>query len=253
LGGYLDEVKAISADLHLQALNAIIRTATLGRDGGTLEVLSIQVQALARDSGQLAAEIVETLEALLKHAEATHDRTGETSLQERDLHHGLERIIAAHDDLRQTSRTAAELLAQQKVVLAESQVRLEFLGRLAETIQGEVLELTTLRETVARWKTTEPTLSDTIHQAMTRRYTMQSEREVHRQSENPGASPPPNCTPEISEDNLELFETPLVAGGSDAPPKSAQAAAPSTEKTGKPEALRPAKTAAESGDNLEFF
>ena len=43
---HLSQVTAINRDMHLQALNAIIKTASLGAQGATLEVLSMNVGQL---------------------------------------------------------------------------------------------------------------------------------------------------------------------------------------------------------------
>ena len=118
LAQHLSQVTAINRDMHLQALNAIIKTARLGAQGATLEVLSMNVDSLFRESNQEVTDIVTTVQTIVQQAHSTAEASGNTADQAvaspegaGDLAGGLRRVSEACADFDQTA-TAATSLAE---------------------------------------------------------------------------------------------------------------------------------------------
>ena len=81
LSSHLAEVEEINRQMHLQALNAIIKTALLGEEGRTLEILSMHVHGVFMESSGLVAETVEVIAGLSRDAESC--ATGEATATRR--------------------------------------------------------------------------------------------------------------------------------------------------------------------------
>jgi len=250
LAGHADEVKTLNADLHLQALNAIVKTAALGDEGATLSVLSTHVDSLYSESNQIVTELVGILEAVLKKTLASSD--SEVAAPEPDqnpgLRGGMEHIESAYNECNSTFASAHNLVEKQQTAVDGSQALLNFLAGQGPAITGQIGELTTFRELLA------PCLPEARPSAMRDetsqdRYTMQSERDVHERAvrlAGPGTNTATGTNPE-----------PL------APPRpnGNLAPAPAAAPNGSPESPVPgiistnSTTAAvpDMGDNVELF
>jgi len=136
-------------------------------------------------------------------------------------------------------------VAEQQAAIQGSQALLDFLTGLDSAIQGQIAELTALREMLAPYKST-ATASATPAETLNQRYTMQSERNIH---ENAGQQASPGAKA-AAEDNVELFETPPASGPATAPDK--ETAKASVECTTPAIVAAPAR-APELGDNVDLF
>jgi hypothetical protein len=252
LARHLDQVKNINSEMHLQALNAIAKTNSLGGRGATLEVLSKEVAGLFRESSQAVARIVQTLELILHQAQQTEPQkedspaAGRASSTSTELHQEVERIGVAYDEFRETSARAAGLVQKQQDTLTHSESSLEFLATLTESIMRDMNQLAHLRETLAPWVNTSAALPTAEIEGSDRNYTMQSEREVHQR---------------IAAADQSAFETnPPAAGGESRPgsaaaPQAAVPAAPAGSPASPASTPPPAKPASAPSpdDNIEFF
>ena len=158
LAQHLDQVKSINAEMHLQALNAIVKTAALAGQGATLEVLSCQVDRLYRESNQEVAEIGVTVEVLLQHAKAPAPTGGASSGDAGPsaeagaaLRAGLEQIAQAYEEFRKTSAEAKDLSQKQHDSFGGCAAQLQFLGSLAETLDAQLRDLASIRQSLASW------------------------------------------------------------------------------------------------------
>jgi hypothetical protein len=185
----LEQVKLINREIHLQALNAIIKTASLGDQGVTLEVLSMQVDRLFRESNQGVTEIMDILQSIVACADAGKiDVEGEFS-QESSLRGslliGLDNVERAFQNLGTTSLSASALVQKQQASLEKSQAGLVFLEGLARKISRYERELSRLRMILGRSKSRS---SAGQTEDFSARYTMESERRIHAQVRNGNAA-----------------------------------------------------------------
>ena len=210
LSRYLSEVEEINRQMHRQALNAIIKTALLGDEGRTLEVLSMHVQRVFGESNDLVAETVGVIESLSAGAQASSAAGGVEQDVAAVPRQDLGQLARVQDEFRRTMRAAAAESDRQSAALGQARVSLGFLRKLEEDVSA-------LRREVAAVRPAAPGADTGIHpEVLAGRYTIASEREVDRRvSEAAGApdleaSTPAAATPENA--NLDLFSDPPPPG-----------------------------------------
>jgi methyl-accepting chemotaxis protein len=210
LSGYLAEVEEINRQMHLQALNAIIKTALLGNDGRTLEILSMHVQRVFEESSGLVGETVGVIESLSTDANACGGAAAVPEDTAAAVQHNLDELARVRDEFHHAMRAAAEQSDRQSATLSQARVSLGFLSELGE-------EVAALRREVAAVRPSAPGRAAApeggVHPAVpASRYTIASEREVHRRVTQTAAAPgssedtPAVATPE--NDNIDLFLDP---------------------------------------------
>ena len=181
LAAQMQEVQAINREMHLLALNAIVKTAALGHSGRTLEVLSMQVHELFREASGVVAGITEQTERLQKRDPQTADATG--TAREDDvklrLEDGVHQVRQAFEEFEQVVAEAIQRAGGQNDRLAEATNRLGALRAFTEHLQSLARDLGEVRAGLAPWcRQRSPT--ESLQEAdLAARYTMQSEREVH--------------------------------------------------------------------------
>ena len=248
LAGHISELKMLNTDIHLQALNAIVRTAALGAEGNTLSVLSAHVDLLCGESKEVVADLVAVLESVVQQTvtiAAGHDPTGEPG-RSAGLVAGTESIGTAFEDCRTTFASATTLVANQQAAIQESQPLLSFLAGLNLSLQGQIGELAAFRHKLGDCKSkTAPAaaLSETLNQ----RYTMQSERDIHA-SAGQSAHPGPQAAAEKKVDPVET----LPARAAECPPLPLESLRGNATLPAAAMAAPP-RTGSELGDNVDLF
>ena len=183
LATYVAELKGINQDMHLQALNAIVKTAALGHQGATLAVLSMHVDWLYKESSQNVTVIVSTLESILDHAHRTSGKEcapgPEADAWNAGLHASLERIEAAFEGYQGMSGPAQKIVAEQQSVLAGCSAQLNFLSTFNATLTEQIKELSALRRSLSPWLNQPALAARDSTEGLVESYTMQSERDVH--------------------------------------------------------------------------
>jgi hypothetical protein len=219
LATHVEELKAINQDIHLQALNAIVKTADLGPQGATLAVLSAHVEWLYRESTQGLGEIVATLDAILRaagrdSAEKPEEGGGNANWIG-NLRAGMQRIETASAGSQQVRTTAKALAEEQQATLTSSSGRLGFLAELSADTARQVDELASLRAELKPWLTEANTASTEALAEVAQRYTMQSERDVHGMAGTPDVANPQTVA--IAEDAgvFEDFGPPMETVAAD--------------------------------------
>lgn len=238
LAGHVNSVKQLNFDLHLQALNAIIKAAALGGQGATLSVLSMHVDSLYCDSQSVVARIIAILESVLGRASANAEDRDlvEATVRSERLHGGMRNIEFASKECCTTFTSANKLIEQQQNALEATHVLLGSLAEQDSAIQKQILELTAFRKMLSPWMKEQGASAARI-EISNDRYTMQSERDIHLQ-----ATQAINAMA-VSAVNQELFSS---------------AALPQTQKENSehpntlvvPSAAGPASG---MGDNVELF
>jgi hypothetical protein len=271
LAPYLEEVKTINRDMHLLALNAIVRTVALGGQGHALQALSSQVQSWFVESDREVTKLILMLEATLSETTAITQDNLTTAGTASDLDNPnsgvrdrVDGITLAYEQFCQISEPAGRLTERQKELLAGGHAGLVFLGDLAESISQQVQDLAGIRQTLAPWKSPSDSPKAETADPLAHTYTMQSERDIHERvtaaaSSLAATAPPP------SSGSLELFAKPPASlnATEKAPPillppdakPADQALSPPDGKDGSktPSDGQPAATDPGLGDNVELF
>lgn len=238
----VNEVKTINTDMHLRALNAIIKTAALGSQGSTLSVLSMHLDALSRNSSGLVSDVVRILNGISTRAQSCEAPAHEDL--NAGLREGMERIESAYGAWTESSGNATRLAEQQRQTLDGAGLLLNLLKNHTVAIDRQIAELKAFREILGPWasqKSAQPEAPNDDSLALAQNYTMQSERDVHlRASSNPAEiqTQPVNA----QDEPFLLFDSPSQAprdGGSSIP-----------ERPDKVPAGPPVE---EFGENVELF
>lgn len=238
LAGHVSSVKGLNSDMHLQALNAIVKTAALGGHGATLSVLSMHVDSLYCDSQSVVANLVAILESVLGRAsaDAGDQDLVEATVRSERLHAGMRNVESASNECRTTFTSANKLMAQQQDALDATHPLLGFLAEQDSAIQKQVQELTIFRATLSPWMNKQDASAATLG-ISNDRYTMQSERDIHLRATRAG-----NITT-ASVDNVD-FVGPAVQ------PESTKENSHRQNLLVVPPTAAPA---ADLGDNVELF
>ena len=174
LARYLDEVEEINRQMHRQALNAIVKTALLGDEGRTLEILSMHVQRVFGESNALVSETVGVIESLASCAQAGSMTGG---LEERTTgvpERVLDQLASVQNEFHRAMRAAAAESDRQSAALDQARVSLGFLLELEQ-------EVAALRREAAAVRPGAPGVKAGIDtHVLSGRYTIASEREVDR-------------------------------------------------------------------------
>lgn len=205
----MDQLREINFRMHLQSLNAIIKTEWLGEQGVTLGVLSSHMHTVFCESSNLVESAEEILKSLAEHT-AGSASAGSPSPADRDgelrtgLDAGLLAISRVQRGLEDTVAAAEEMVLRQNSQLEQARKSVLFLDGLARRVEELTAEIAALRENI----TTVSDGGNATHGLATleRRYTMDSEREVHRRH-TAEAAPEPVAATQDSElgDNVDFF------------------------------------------------
>lgn len=187
---YVKEVEAISFETHIKALNTIVKSARLGHQGQTLEVLAQEMNLLSKETDEFVAYVEENLQQVgtsaekLKHQAGGTSDPSDTDHQRRD--HAVDKLTIEIDELAEIKNQIKEQLgaAAQRSEAITTDIEavlngLDFLPRLSddmtchlEYLEGVIRPLQPFGE-----KFQKSPESDSGKLAAV--YTMQRERDIH--------------------------------------------------------------------------
>ena len=247
IASQMSEVRSINREMHLLALNAIVKTAALGATGATLEVLSMQVHTLYLEADAAVREI-DTLAQQLTGAQEQNRLAAVGSTESSlDLSGIVEQVRRAAADYSSTTTALGKQSVANREQLDKATARLDSLDQFARQLRSLREGIDTERATLTR------SLGRALSQAPIpavhdddNRYTMQSEREVHRRID--AARVAPASVPAAP---VQPATPPAPPTATPQPETTKAAAAPSdTPGTGAPV---PTAAPQSFGDNVELF
>jgi chromosome segregation ATPase len=181
----MDQVREINFRMHLQSLNAIIKTEWLGDEGRTLRVLSTHMHAMFRESSELVADTSAVLDAIARPVESGTSAEEDAAGLKSRLASDLDEVGRAQRQLQQTIEAAAGLSRQQQDQLEQAHQSLEFLAVASTRLDTLSAGITGLRHQISPLKSLHE--NSIAEPAVSELYTMASERQVHHQllADNP--------------------------------------------------------------------
>ena len=207
----MDQVREINFRMHLQSLNAIIKTEWLGEEGRTLRVLSTHMHTMFRESNALVADTAAVLAAIGRLADnGISGEDGAASLKSR-LAGDLDAVDRAQQELQRTIDAAAALSRRQADRLEQAHKSLEFLAVASTRLETLSLGIAGLRKEIFPLKTRHAGAAVFDSGAAIELYTMASERDVHHRLLNQkpefAQTVPAGAGAEASseDDNIEFF------------------------------------------------
>ena len=192
LSRYVEQVRGISNGLHLKALNAIVKTAHLNGRGRTLEVLAQEVNILSDQSSEFVPDVVDLLDTISVLArelmggslEVTGEGTrvaqaagGEAKMS---IDAGIQDISSVYDLFREDSSAALECSQTLQAAISQTRSGLCFLPELTDQLAAYTDELEKMVESLSPYVDRKRMTQEEIDEFI-QKYTMESERAVHKQ------------------------------------------------------------------------
>ncbi|MCP4114313.1 MAG: hypothetical protein GY737_02715 [Desulfobacteraceae bacterium] len=219
LSNHIEDVQKLSLDLHRKALNAIIKSAHLGKMGRTLEVFAKEV-ARTSDSTNHFTEGVTDIISKIKGLrgglgnEPSHMQEQASQVdtsKELTLDQSKRAISNAYHVFLKNSSTTSKLSQKLEASIADVKSELSFMPDFSARMTLLLNRSEALLEQLSRWKKEDHQKTATSVIEASQRYTMESERAVHASLiEEPSAGEPPEIIPEDSaidmDSNIDLFE-----------------------------------------------
>ncbi len=211
---FIDGIDEIGCDIELIAVNAIVQSSRSGAGGRPLAVIAKAIQRQSEDARRITGRVSALLRQVGVAAAALGDRAREFSAASQgeaagvigDLERLLQTLEAADREFRdqaeglraETGRLAADLGAAAHGTDLHQRLR-----GLAQDVCGALDRLA--REGDARSAGLDPAGRAAVMETLSARYTMESQRAVHRRLEGDATPAPGLLEGEALGANVELF------------------------------------------------
>lgn len=181
LSTHIDKVRGISLDLHLKALNAIVKSARLQEEGRSLEILAQEVSKLSWESNSFVGEVVQIIESLMViSAEGESSRLEDEEREsERNVRSGIDQIESVFEGFWSDALTVFEKTRKIESDIKETYSELRFLENLGDNLAGFQGRLQEILNRLSKWATFKDEALDKQLNEVAQRYTMKSERDLH--------------------------------------------------------------------------
>ncbi|BBO68964.1 chemotaxis protein [Desulfosarcina alkanivorans] len=217
LSSFTSDVLAISLEIDIKAINAILAANRLGSKGRTLHSLSQEMCSLSDQSREFVDQVQQILESITGATRKMHTRqspeasavpAGDNAQIKMTV--GIEEIDAAY---RQFGAASAQIFqdaeALQSAILRTSG-NLTFFPELITSLTAHLNRLEEARQILIPWALPSDGTSPVAAGKLVARYTMQQERDIHAQMIDGGPAPghttePDSDNQEDDEGNCELF------------------------------------------------
>jgi methyl-accepting chemotaxis protein len=201
LSDHAKNVRSLSFEIHILAINAILNALRLGDKGATLEVLAEEVKGLSNQSEAFVSQVDDLLASISSTAqELEAGPQGKAGAKEAgssvrvSMEEGIEAVSRSYDQFSKYSSEAFERAGALKAAISHTSGGLEFLNELAGRLKGHLGELEEITADLSPWASRDSEYLTDNADKLAKRYTMQQEREVHEQvikctsdSKDPGA------------------------------------------------------------------
>lgn len=245
IAGQMKEVETINREMHLLALNAIVMTAALGEAGATLEVLSMQVHDLYRGADEAVGTIGSEAERLVNHRQSADSADLAKLEADRTLVEVVGKVVAGVAEYERTVERIGARVADSNALLEAARGRLARLGEFAQHIRDWREILGAVRGRLEAMLGSAALAAAGEEAASAERYTMESEREIHRRVATgtaAAAAPGPGFRAAAGQ----------VAKGPASPDTTQALRARADSEIGSPLSAE-SKDAHSLGDNVELF
>jgi methyl-accepting chemotaxis protein len=176
------EMHTIGFETHLMALNAIVKAAHLGQEGGAIEVLARQVTQSSTESRSVLVRAAEMLEGITSAAHQLQGRNDDNTSSDAPFEEAMDEITMAYQRFTQTTDMVHERADEITAVIRKTKTRLEFLPHLAERFTKSLHQIEAIILELSSYATGEHNLDTVNAGEILNRYTMKKEREIHETS-----------------------------------------------------------------------
>ncbi len=186
LMGHMDNVRNISFETHLLALNAIVKAAHLGEEGRTLEVLSQEMKSLSVRTGEFVGEAearlspidaaVQQLQRMTSAENRTRTGDAETVTF---LDRGIREVIDAYARFKSNCSDIFETAEGLSGTIARARGGLDFMKALAGALQVRLEKMEAAENLLISWRGKGNQAVIAEAEKLAERYSMHRERQIH--------------------------------------------------------------------------
>jgi methyl-accepting chemotaxis protein len=175
------EMHAIGFETHLMALNAIIKAAHLGQEGGAIEVLAREVKQSANQSRSVLEEADTLLAAIVALAEQLRRTDDDDTTSNASFDMAMEKIGQAYHRFTETTVIAHSRADEISDIIQQTKTRLAFMPQLAHRFSTSLQQIEALIEALSAFvaEASSPQMGSA---QIAQRYTMEKERDIHEMS-----------------------------------------------------------------------
>lgn len=210
------EIKRIYFQIHIMALNAIVKSAHMGEKGRALEVLAQAAKDFSDQSDSHVVSVYTMHDKISTTAGSgcgTEPKTDAVALQAETgnfaMGEGIARITKAYEQLRNGSDDISRRAGILKRSLSATRNGLDFLKNLVQDLRGYLKELEAIGNLLLPWGgglRIPDSLAD--RQKLAARYTMERERLIHEKQIRASGGNSENCaTPPSDVDDVFFSQT----------------------------------------------
>ncbi|MCP4692936.1 MAG: hypothetical protein GY859_33150, partial [Desulfobacterales bacterium] len=225
LSASAEQVRGISMETHIMALNAIVKAAHLGERGLALEVLAQEVKKLSNQSNAFTVDVNDLLASItgssLQLKERSFTTTDDGSAKKgagASLDEGVGEITRAYTKFKEDSSEVSQRAESLTDRISRTRSGLEFLPALADKLTELRAQLNGVGRALSPWAGQAGEAFDDEAEKLADKYTMDQERVVHgqliRQAPGDEFTPAPGrrlLDPGAREDVM-LFDSPGDGG-----------------------------------------
>jgi methyl-accepting chemotaxis protein len=206
---YIDEVREVNFDIHLKALNAIVKSTRLGSQGKGIEVLVVEMKELAGESNHFVAEITQGLEKIALNTALNGGLDGgdgpDSGQSACDrLRLDINTFTSVCGTFEQRSREAFALSRQLQKLITETDGYFNFFPEFSDTIENSLAQVSGTLEELSCFAQGACDASTYHAKGLTERYTMQKERDIYY-STLVANTVEAQVQPDENFENVELF------------------------------------------------
>ena len=174
LDRHIHVVEEISLDLHRKALNAVIKSAALGKIGHALEVLAQEVTKTSHDLNEFTVTVTRIIQAVSDTNDTSKEITSSLDQSHALLNTAIQDISKEYDLFRENSAAACIPAENFTHLLTWAKTHLSFMPEFAETLENQSAKIEEIMSGMSMFDIGSPEkLPDTSI------YTMESERLIH--------------------------------------------------------------------------
>ncbi|MDA8136689.1 MAG: methyl-accepting chemotaxis protein [Desulfobacteraceae bacterium] len=210
LNRHIRTVEEISLDLHRKALNAVIKSASLGEIGLALEVLAQEVTKTSHALNEFTATVTGIIQAVSETTDKSEQKTSGLGQSHALLNTAIQHISQDYERFRENSSAARGPAERFTHLLSWAKTHLSFMPEFAEILENQSRALDKILSGMPEADMGSPEI---IPEASI--YTMESERLIHSEVVGgdakmipPDVKDPPKDEkkePDSLGDNVDLF------------------------------------------------
>lgn len=185
LSAHIDQVRGISLELHLKALNAIVKSARLQNEGRALEILAQEVTKLSGQSDLFVTDVVKILQSLVSLSDDLDNSLDLKNISKQDtyklINEGINETTANYERFKTEASIALEKSQALQTNIINTESDLFFLNNLADELELYLGRFENILKELESWADNADDNVKRKIEEVAQRYTMASERRLHHE------------------------------------------------------------------------